>query len=261
MLPTRINQSRYAVTAGRAILARQAALAALVLVPTLSSCGGTDDAAVFDSATSQPAASTMPSDTTDVALDATTESTSTIDTTATTEAAGVTETTAPPTSEVVESTAAAPGNAVFPAAAELAVSFTFSPAASGERINNPYIAVWVEDLDGNLVKTISLWHEQSNKGQRWLTDLRQWAAVSSQTVDATTSGATRVAGDYSVTWDGTDLDGTPVAQGDYVMFIEAAREHGPYEITSTPITISGDGFSVMLDDNGELSNATAELRV
>ena len=141
------------------------------------------------------------------------------------------------------------------------MSFTFAPSSSGGRIENPYIAVWVEDSNGNLVKTISLWFEQSGKGTKYLSDLRQWNSASGQTVDAATSGATRVAGDYTVVWDGTDLTGEPVAQGEYVLYIEAAHEHGPYEITSTPITIGTDGFAVTLADNGELTGATAELSV
>ena len=39
--------------------------------------------------------------------------------------------------------------------------------------------------------------------------------------------ATRPAGTYSVTWDGTDTEGNRVPSGDYVVYVEAAREHGP----------------------------------
>jgi hypothetical protein len=109
------------------------------------------------------------------------------------------------------------------------------------------------------VQTISLWYEQSGKGARWLNELRGWYAASGGS--ATTSGATRAAGSYSVVWDGTDLDGNLVAQGDYVLYVEAAREHGPYEITSTPITIDGSGFTVALGDEGELTAVSATLTV
>lgn len=46
-----------------------------------------------------------------------------------------------------------------------------------------------------------------------------------------------------------------------MLFVEAAREHGPYEITSTPITIGNDGFTVSLADNGELADLSATLTV
>lgn len=226
MIPTRNFSSRYASTARRTLLARQAAIAALVLIPGIA-CGGSTDASVFESTQTQATVVT-PDDTTAA-------------------------TTALPAPEAKSD--------VFPATGELVVSFTFAPSSSGGRIENPYIAVWVEDGNGNLVKTISLWFEQSGKGTKYLSDLRQWNSASGQTVDAATSGATRVAGDYTVVWDGTDLTGEPVAQGEYVLYIEAAREHGPYEITSTPITIGTDGFAVTLADNGEMTGATAELRV
>jgi hypothetical protein len=243
------------------MLARRAVLAAFVIAPAVTACGGGDDAAVFDSATTQPptASATVAPDDLVISTDPPPSASSPTPTGPDSSASTTASTTAPSTAG--PDAAANSDGPTFPASAELAVSFSFNPAQSGGRIENPYIAVWVEDLDGNLVKTISLWYEQSGKGQRWLSDLRQWAAVSDRAVDATTSGATQVAGDYTVVWDGTSLDGTPVAQGDYVLFIEAAREHGPYEITSTPMRIGNDGFSVALDDSGELTNASAELLV
>jgi hypothetical protein len=249
MIPTRNLDSRYASTARRTLLARQAAIAALVLLPGIA-CGGSNDAAVFESNQSQ---ATAPDDTAAPTAAPTTNAPAT-------KAPATTPATAATSSTDAEPTTTAPA-AVFPATGELAVSFTFAPAASGGRIENPYIAVWVEDADGNLVKTISLWYKQSAKGTRYLSDLRAWSSSSGQTVDVATSGATRVAGDYTVVWDGTDLAGDAVAQGDYVLYIEAAREHGPYEITSTPITVGDEGFTVALADNGELTGATAELTV
>ncbi len=251
MAPIRSTQSRYAITTKRTLIARQAALAALVLAPTLAACGDPDDAAVFESAATLPTADTTVAPTTP-AQQATTQAPTTQASTTVADSTTTTAT-APETAPPVADT-------TFPDTAEVAVSFTFSPSGD-ERIENPYIAVWVEDLDGNLVKTISLWYEQSNKGQRWLSDLRQWAAASGETVDPATSGATQVAGDYTVVWDGTDADGAAVELGDYVLFIEAAREHGPYELTSSPISIASAGFAVTLADNGELTNASAEMRV
>jgi len=120
--------------------------------------------------------------------------------------------------------------------------------------------VWVEDASGNLVKTISLWFEQG-KGARWLNDLRSWSSASGGEIDATASGSTRSAGSYSVAWNGQGANGAPVPAGTYTLFVEAAREKGPYEITSTPITIGKGGFTVALPDNGELSGLSATLAV
>ena len=213
----------------RTSLARGAVAGAMLVLPV--ACG-TGDEAVFDTTSAV---------------------------TETTTAAPAEATTAPtavaPETTVVESAT----NAVFPTGAELVVSFTYEPSSSAQA-KRPYVAVWVEDADGNLVDTISLWFEQSGKGQKWLSDLRRWYSAGGAT-DTTMSGATRVAGDYTVAWDGTDADGDPVVPGHYVLYIEAAREHGPYSLTSGSITISDAGMSVALADEGELSAASAELMV
>ena len=118
--------------------------------------------------------------------------------------------------------------------------------------------MWVETPEGDIVQTISLWL-QINKS-RYLDHLKRWYNAETNLLDAggtnnldAIAGASRPAGDYQVVWDGTDVEGNPVAQGDYVLCIEAAREHGPYELVSGPITIGTTGFQATLDDNGELS--------
>ena len=169
-------------------------------------------------------------------------------------------TTSPEATATTTTAASAPETAV-PATAEMVVEFTYSAASTAERVRNPYIAVWVEDTEGNLVDTISVWFEQSGEGTKWLDDLRSWYSASSGNVDAATSGATRSAGTYAVVWDGTDTDGNSVDPGEYVLFVEAAREHGPYSITSTSITLGSAAFSVTLADEGELSSLTATLTV
>jgi hypothetical protein len=237
-------EPRFVRVSRRAFLARSAAVGGLLAVPALA-CAKSDEE-VFASATTTTAvpgtaapATATTSTTTPPRTSSTTSSTSSTTTTSTTQA---------PTS-----------GGSFPDGAELVVSFTFA-AAGGGRVNNPYIAVWVEDPDGNLVDTISLWFEQG-KGVRWLPDLRRWYAASDGGDDTTMSGATRVAGSYTVAWDGTDLDGNAVPAGDYVLHIEAAREHGPYELVTGDLTIGAEPFQVTLTPSGELTAASAELKV
>lgn len=268
MVPTDNRSSRYRTAVNRSVARRRAALAALALMPGVA-CSAYDDAEVFRTAT------TVPTESTDTATDATaaepfTEASP--ETTATgtdTTAAPTTEPVAEPVAEtattatpVVESTTApttAPAVAAFAAGAELAVSFTFSPTEGGRRIENPYIAVWVEDTNGNLVRTISLWYEQSQEGPKWLSHLSRWTSVTNESVDTTTSGATRVPGEYTVAWDGVADDGSVIADGEYVLFVESSRRGGAYDITTTPISVGGSGFSVQLPDSGELTAVSAEL--
>jgi hypothetical protein len=124
-------------------------------------------------------------------------------------------------------------------------------------VSNPYIAVWIEDGAGDLVDTVALWFLQRQEGLRWLTDLRRWYNVdgSQQAID-TVSSATRRPGDYMLSWGMTDMDGAPVEAGEYYVCIESAREHGPYSLIRSAVTIEAGMGSVELPADGELSNAT-----
>jgi hypothetical protein len=120
----------------------------------------------------------------------------------------------------------------------------------GGMVRNPYIAVWLEDSAGKLVRTISLWHLQNGQ-DRWLSELHRWYAASGG-VD-TTSSATRAAGSYNLAWDLTDLDGKKVANGTYTLCIEATREHGPYSLVTGAVEVTGKAIAQQLPGNGELS--------
>lgn len=182
---------------------------------------------------------------------------STVETTMLDEVASTTELPTSTVSSTTSLTAATPSSDVFPADGELLVSFTYEPSTSAQA-KRPYVAVWVEDSDGNLIDTISLWFDQGREGTKWLSDLTQWHQASDAD-DTTMSGATRVAGDYTVAWDGTDSDGNPVTSGEYVLNIESAREKGPTSFTSGTIVITDAGFTIDLDDDGELSASSAIL--
>lgn len=221
---------RFEAVSRRQFLARGAALGALALVPGVA-CSN-DDAERLG---------VEPADGGNSAPQSTTDGSP-----ATTDGAGVTSATH----------TSAPSGPAIPAGAQLEVAFTYS--ASGERVRNPYIAVWVETPSGEMVQTISLWLKTSKS--RYLDHLKRWYNAEANLLDAggpnnldAIAGASRPAGDYVVSWDGTDVNGATVAQGDYVLCIEAAREHGPYELASGPITLGVDGFETSLADNGELS--------
>lgn len=235
-------EPRLITVSRRAFLQRGTAVGALLALPGLA-CSSSD-AEVF-AGDGESVAKT----TTDAMSTTTTEADAT-STTSTTESETTTE---------AEPAPAEPGTTALPAGGELIVAFTYEAADSG-RVLNPYIAVWLEDVDGNLIDTISLWFlQQQPKGHRWLDDLRLWYVASDQGADTTMSSATRTAGSYTVAWDGTDLTGSPLAAGDYVLYIEAAREHGPYSVTSVPITLDGGPLSVAIPENGELTTASAEV--
>ncbi len=234
MAPDR-SESRFEEVSRRAFLKRSALLGAAVLVPgaLITACGGSDES-VFGSTTTTGATATT--------LAATTTSTSQQTTTTT-------------------SVATNSGDSV-PASAQMAIDFAYQVTSSQGPAHNPYVAVWIEDQDGELVTTIALWLLQSQKGLRWVNELRRWDSVdgSSETID-TVSSATRTPGDYSLLWDVTDSDGAKVAAGDYFVCIEAAREHGPYSLIREQVTLGTEPLDLTLGGDGELADATVTYAV
>uniref|UniRef100_A0A7V4DH71 DUF2271 domain-containing protein n=1 Tax=Candidatus Caldatribacterium californiense TaxID=1454726 RepID=A0A7V4DH71_9BACT len=92
--------------------------------------------------------------------------------------------------------------------------------------SNQY-AVWIEDEEGNLVKTLYVTRFTGRGGYRQRPDcLPTWvkkanpASLPPQTVDAITS-ATPQSGRQMYTWDGKDENGHPVPPGTYRFFVEA----------------------------------------
>jgi len=148
---------------------------------------------------------------------------------------------------------ASSGGTPIPANGNVVIAFTYAPSGGGQA-KNPYIAVWVETASGEFVDTVSLWYE-SGKNERYLRDMRAWTSASGGT-DKSMSSATRTAGSYSVVWDGNDAAGNKMPQGEYVMFIECARERGPYEVISQPMTIAAASTSATPADKGEISKVS-----
>lgn len=129
------------------------------------------------------------------------------------------------------------------------------PSIDSPEYQRPYVAVWVEDARQQPVRTLELWREQDD----WLKDLRRfWRKVGrrdSQVVDAVTS-ATRLSGTYQLHWDGKDDQGQALADGDYVLHLEAAREHGGRSHLSQPLHFDGKAFTLILAAEPELGPVT-----
>lgn len=224
---------------------RTAAAGAMLVAP-LAACGSSAASVVSQSGTESAASA-----------EAATAATPTTPTTPTIPSA-TTESAPSATTGQAESTTATPPSAASAAQAqEMVVTFSYQPSSGGQA-KRPYVAVWVEDSNGNFVDTISLFYEQGRKGAKWLSDLRQWNSAS-RAQDTTMSSATRLPGTYTVAWDGTDASGNPVEPGEYVLNIEAAREHGPHSFTSTTFDAGSGSVTVQLPDDGELSGARAVL--
>ena len=137
----------------------------------------------------------------------------------------------------------------------------------GFRVRRPYVAVWIEDLSGKPIRTLCLWMELGRKGPKYLRDLRRWyrdeltrSQVDGGDLVQTVSSPTREAGKYSLVWDGKDDKGRLVDQGQYVLCIEAARQHGTYQLITQPLKVETHPFKQALAGNVEIKAAAVELR-
>jgi hypothetical protein len=150
--------------------------------------------------------------------------------------------------------------AALPTSASLSVTFTFAAASSGGPMRNPYVAVWLENAAGELVKTVALWHEDRGGQDRWLSEMKAFSALNAADAQ-TVSSATKQPGSYTVQWDGSVAQGGRATAGTYQLFIEAAREHGPYELLQHAVAVGSKATSFDLTPNGELTQANAKYTV
>jgi hypothetical protein len=151
--------------------------------------------------------------------------------------------------------------AVFDAGYEVAIAFTYQ-ATAGRRMHNPYTAVYVQDAAGKLVRTIDVAYKRDES--KYLRQLSRWfkaqSTAGSSYLSKTTSGPTRLPGTHSFSWNGLNDSKQPVVHGDYVIYIEAARENGPYQSVSQPVTIGPDPFTKNTPGKGDLQAVTIDYR-
>jgi hypothetical protein len=124
------------------------------------------------------------------------------------------------------------------------------------RSHRPFVAVWVENKKKELVRNVALWYNKP----RWLHDLRQWFNKNSsgaKSPDGAT-GATRSPGKYTIKWDGKDNDGNDLKSGKYTLYIEAAREHGTYQIIKQEINLNQKQQHYDLEGGVEITSASID---
>ncbi len=141
----------------------------------------------------------------------------------------------------------------------LKVEFEIDQPDASRRYRKPYVAVWVEDKDGLTVRTLALWLQKN--GSRWHPDLRRWwrddqarKLLEDSDLIETVSRPTRPPGKYDVIWDGKDDSGAAVKPGQYTILIEAAREHGTYQLIRQEVTLGDKPFTKNLAGNVEIKS-------
>ena len=155
---------------------------------------------------------------------------------------------------------AAASGATFDTSMELTISVELA-RINDFRARRPYLAAWIEDGDKFPVRTIALWVEKP----RYIDELKAWykgdrlrSLAEGSDLTRSVSSATRPAGKYTLKWDGKDNAGKLVKPGKYNVLIEAAREHGTYQLLHEEIDFSGTPKKVQLPGGTEIAAASLD---
>ena len=180
---------------------------------------------------------------------------------------------APAASEAAATTAAAttavataPAGPAFDTANQVKITYTYAvDQSAGGRFKNPFQAVWIEDANGLLVRTVGL-ALQTGRGQRWWPELRRWwrasedvLAQDSMAYVQTVASPTREPGVNEFIWDGKDESGNAVPLGTYKLSIEAAREHGPYDLLEYDLVLDNAPMTANLEPSGDLQEVSVAI--
>jgi len=155
-------------------------------------------------------------------------------------------------------TAASGRAAAWPSGFEVDIDYTI-PEVSAGRYHPPFVAVWITDEDGKLVRT--LFH-LGNRPRRFLDSNYVWWKgfnADGQGLEKLVSitRPSRAPGKYSAVWDGKDDAGNAAPQGRYVINIEMSREHGGHSLQTIPLDIGKAPASGSAQGEGEAGPATA----
>ena len=155
-------------------------------------------------------------------------------------------------------TAAPASSAAWPAGFEVAIDYQI-PELSAGRYHPPFVAIWITDQDGKLVRT--LFH-LGNRPRRFLDSNYVWwkgfnADGNGPDKLATVTRPSRPPGKYSAVWDGRDDAGNPVGLGRYTINIEMSREHVGHTVQAIPLDLGKAPASASAQGEGEAGPAAA----
>jgi len=137
--------------------------------------------------------------------------------------------------------AQSPASTLWPAGYRLTLTL---PITAGRSSKRPYVAVWVEDASGNVVRVLAVWGTKSNY-QQSLSTLSNRLKGNFRDIRSVTR-ATRPPGKYDLVWDGLDNQRKPAPLGAYQIIVETNQEHGTYAKQGGAITVGESPASVTL---------------
>ncbi len=124
------------------------------------------------------------------------------------------------------------------------VNFTVRTSSPGGNFSPKNIgAIWVEDSNGNFIKTLKRWADRRKQY------LYTWNNASSgNVVDAITRATESSHKTHTVSWDITDVSGNTVPNGEYRLIVEMTDRHaqGPTAAFSFPV---GESSNTLYPDD------------
>lgn len=153
--------------------------------------------------------------------------------------------------------AACQSPAPLPAGFQVEVTYVL-PKIEAANYKKPYVIVWVTDAEKNPVKTLLIQGTRSEWQEDNYIWWRRYGRKQPGVVDAM-GKPTRPPGKYAVGWDGTDAEGKRAPQGQYLIHIEAAREHGGHAYQVIPVTLGAGPTSGSAAAKDELGAAQARF--
>ena len=130
------------------------------------------------------------------------------------------------------------------------------PKVNAGTYHNPYVAIWITDESRTLVRTLLVLGKETRWKEENYIYWRRFGRNDVKLVDSV-SRPTRPPGQYSLKWDGLDDAGKKVAQGKYVLNIEAAREKGGHTVQRLELTLGADGAVTETKPDGEIGRVRA----
>lgn len=115
----------------------------------------------------------------------------------------------------------------------------------------PYAAIWISDRERLMVRQLVV----HGDNLRWLKNIPLWWRRYGSSDELAVDGlarATTAPGQHMLVWDGRDDKGNKVPKGNYLLHIEAAREHGEHELVSLAFELNGQAFDVRASGEKEL---------
>jgi len=132
-------------------------------------------------------------------------------------------------------------NTTWPSGYQVTITLPLTAARSSKR---PYVAVWVDDSSGNLVRVLAVWGDNS---KYWSELSTVWNHVHGKADQfRAVTRATRPAGKYELVWDGLNNEHNPVPPGSYRITVETNQEHGTYAKQAGTITVGDSPTTVTL---------------